>query len=68
MRHLKVPVLLALIGVGLAGCAVYPAAEVAYARPGVAYVGPGPVVVAGERWVPGHFGPWGAWHRGHWAP
>jgi hypothetical protein len=17
-------------------------------------------------WVPGHYGPWGRWHRGHW--
>jgi hypothetical protein len=36
------------------------------------YVRPGPVIVAGPPpyagavWIPGHYGPYGGWHPGHW--
>lgn len=49
-------ILLLLLTLGaapLAGCVVYPAH--------------GPVPYAGAYWVPGHYGPNGGWHPGHWA-
>jgi len=58
-RSVRRLAVVALLGAGLAGCAVYPAAVVAR---------PGPPAIAGGHWVPGHFGPWGGWRPGHWAP
>lgn len=57
MKRLRILCLLAAAAAPLAGCVVAPVGPVAR----------GPVPYAGAYWVPGHFGPYGAWHPGHWA-
>jgi hypothetical protein len=52
MKRLMIVLLLAAVVAPVAGCVVAP-------------VGPGPY--SGAYWVPGHFGPYGGWHPGHWA-
>ena len=52
MQSLKKLPILALALLPLTGCVVYPN------RP--------PPPYAQAYWVPGHFVPWGVWHRGHW--
>lgn len=42
----------------LSGCTTY------VRTPPVEVVGPSPY--AGAVWVPGHYGPYGGWHPGHW--
>jgi hypothetical protein len=51
MKRMMVLLLLAVTAAPLAGCVVYPQTPRPYAA---AY------------WVPGHYGPYGHWVRGHW--
>jgi hypothetical protein len=52
MRKILAVGLLLMAAAPLAGCYVY---------------APGPVPYSGAYWVPGHYGPYGGWIRGHWA-
>ena len=52
LRAILVPSLVALL---LSGCIVE-------TRP----IGPPPPPCIGGRWIEGHYGPYGRWHRGHW--
>lgn len=52
LKRLTLVLLLAATAAPLAGCVVAPAG------PRHPY--------AGAYWVPGHYGPYGAWHPGHW--
>jgi hypothetical protein len=51
MGRLKLLLLAFALAVPLAGCVVYQ----------------GPPPRAGAVWVPGHYGPYGGWVRGHWT-
>jgi hypothetical protein len=51
------PCLVGLAALSMTGCVVE---ERPY------YAHSGPPACAGGRWIPGHYGPYGAWHRGHW--
>lgn len=50
MKRVSALLLCALMATSLVGCTVY-------AQPGGPY---------GAHWVPGHYGPYGGWHPGHW--
>jgi hypothetical protein len=58
MKQLRIFLVLAAAIAPLAGCVVAPVGPV---------VVHGPAPYAGAYWVPGHFGPYGYWHPGHWA-
>jgi hypothetical protein len=55
LRAVLVPCMVAFAALSLSGCVVE---ERGYAR----HEPPCP----GGRWIEGHYGPYGAWHRGHW--
>ena len=51
MNRIAALLLCTLMAASLAGCVVYPGSGRPY---------------AGAYWVPGHYGPYGGWHPGHW--
>jgi hypothetical protein len=51
MKRWLVVIMLAAGAAPLAGCVVVP----------------GPRPYAAAHWVPGHYGPYGGWVRGHWG-
>ena len=51
MERLRMLLVLLLCATALTGCVVEP----------------GPYRAYGAYWVPGHYGPYGGWHPGHWA-
>jgi len=50
MKRILALMLCGLMATSLAGCVVYP----------------GHQPYGGAHWVPGHYGPYGGWHPGHW--